>query len=689
MARFSDDFLERLNEATDIVAVVGEHVKLRKAGAEFKGLCPFHNEKTPSFGVNPAKGVFTCRGCGEKGNAAQFLTKLTGQNFRDVVNDLAQRANMPVPQNSSPMEDRQASEIARLTELLQRADRVYREQLRNDPKAMAYLADRGVTPAMIERFGIGYAPGNGRALRQALTDVREADLIAAGLAFKSEFRKGEVMEYMRDRITFPIGSSSGKTVAFGGRILQDNNSGPKYLNTPETLVFKKSAQLFGLHQASNAIRKSGQVVVVEGYLDVVVPSGHGVENVVSPMGTAFSTGSLNKLFGMAEQVVFCFDGDKAGRTAAFKALEISAQAVDDKHRTSYAFLPEGKDPDVFVLDNGPDALRELVRGAEPMSKFLIREFSSRNDLTYAEGKAKFASDTMQVIERIQAPTLKALMIEDVRGVLGPNIPLPGVTPGVPAVQPEPLVEPARSGFRAFKERAAAAARAAASIPGPSLNPKDIQSGHAQAPSDEEPAISATRTLLTAHAVSPSPAYNKIAARAGADHQPAPIAEASTEEGAASTPQAQRKLGFRSARSMVATSREQDFNVVPTPALRMLAFVLRDPQIAAFVTPNEAAYLEGAPGDVDALQAACAAMETSQDEGPEQEVRSERLAAGPAEQRQAILETIKGTNHEAIAKRAMGLPEFLAQDMNVGEECAAIMRLCAKRAQRRVRLGMHR
>lgn len=666
MARYSDDFLESLNEATDIVGVVGQYVKLRKAGAEYKGLCPFHNEKSPSFGVNPAKGVFTCRGCGEKGNAAQFLVKHTGRNFRDVVAELAQRAGIALPKDDSPAQNRQETEIARLNGILQRADKFFRDQLAKSTEAIEYLQSRGVTQAMIERFGIGYAPGNGYALRQALPDVAEKDLIAAGLAFKSEFRDNKVLEYMRDRITFPIASSAGKTVAFGGRKLQESASGPKYLNTPETLIFKKSAQLFGLHQAGPAIRKTGKAIVVEGYMDVVIPSGNGIENVVSPMGTAFSAGALKKIFSMADEAVFCFDGDKAGRTAAFRALEISAEGVDDEHRTRYAFLPEGKDPDVFVVEQGAGALQEMIDKAEPMSKFLLREYASRNDMTCAEGKAQFASQTMSVIERIQAPTLKALMIEDVRGVLGPNIPLPGVTPGIPAMQPAPLVEPARSGFRAFRERAASAAIAAASIP---------SSGAHQTATYAALPPSAVKPKEPAPA--PKPAPKEV--RQEADAQ-VPSAVATAQPAAAAeppNPAPSRSVGFRSMRSMVSTSRAQDDNVVPTPALRMMAFVLRDPQIAAFVTPNEAAYIDGTPNDVDALQAVCAAID----------VDEETMANLNADScRQKIVDALSDTEHADTVDRAMRLPEFQAQDMNVGAECAAIMKRCATRAQRRIRLG---
>lgn len=661
MARYSDEFLESLNEATDIVGVIGQYVKLRKAGAEYKGLCPFHNEKSPSFGVNPAKGVFTCRGCGEKGNAAQFLVMHTGRNFRDVVAELAQRAGIALPTDDNPAQNRQDTEITRLTNILQRADKFYRDQLPKNPEAMSYLEARGVTPAMIERFGIGYAPGSGHALRQALQDVSERDLIAAGLALKSEFRDNTVIEYLRDRITFPIASTSGKTVAFGGRKLQDSAGGPKYLNTPETLVFKKSAQLFGLHQAASAIRKSGKVVVVEGYLDVVVPSGHGIENVVSPMGTAFSAAALKKLFTMANEAIFCFDGDKAGRTAAFRALEISAEGVDDEHRTRYAFLPEGKDPDVYVLEQGADSLHELISKAEPMSKFLMREFASRNDMTCAEGKAQFAVDTMSIIERIPAPTLKALMIEDVKSLLGPNIPLPGVTPGIPAVKPTPLVEPARSGFRAFRGQAAAAAIASASIPSSS----NSVSSRAEAARTARPSKPSPAAAVYADPSKPKPVS------AAADEAAKPVDPEPTQ------PAPARPMGFRSMRNMVSTSRAQDDNVVPTPALRMMAFVLRDPQIAAFVTPNEAGYLDGAPRDVEAVQAACAAVDF--DENTASEI-------DPESHRAKIMAALAGTPHAEAANRAMKLPEFLAVDMNAAEECAAIMRRCATRAQRRIRLG---
>jgi DNA primase len=418
------DYIDRVLGATSIVDVVGEYVKLKKvhSGKEFVGLCPFHGESTPSFSVNAEKRVFLCRGCGEKGNAAQFLTKHVGLSFPQAVSRLAERAGLPPPESSrfELEEDRLKAE---LIGIVRRAGDLYRQALADSPQAIAYLRKRGVDRETQERFGIGFAPGGGKLLTTMMKDVDPALLRKAGLVYESKYGQGGQVDWMNYRVVFPIRNSSGNTIAFGGRSLSERPN-RKYLNSPETLIFKKTSELFGLTDAATSIRKGNSVIVTEGYLDVVVPSGRGVGNIVSAMGTALSQGSIQRLFRMADEVVFCFDGDDAGRSAAMRSLITAAPILTERHSAKFAFLPEGMDPDDFVMQKGPDAFREFVSGALPMSRYIVKEFSAKNDMSSVEGRARFASDSMEVVAQLGSPTLRGLMAQEVAKVVGPDIPLP-------------------------------------------------------------------------------------------------------------------------------------------------------------------------------------------------------------------------------------------------------------------------
>lgn len=662
MAKLPDDYVQRVTDATDIVGVIGEHVKLKKAGAEFAGLCPFHNEKTPSFYVNPGKNVFTCRGCGDSGNAIQFLMKHTGSEFQETVAALAKRAGLPGPM-PSVRGDRENGQYVRLLDVMDRAKAAYQEALQANDQALRYLRERGVTAEMVDRFAIGYAPRGGNFLREKLPDVDEKDLVAAGLVYKSEYEQGKMLEWMNHRIVFPIFSATGKNLGFGGRSLVPGAK-RKYINTPETILFKKGSELFGLHQASAAIRKENQVIVTEGYMDAVVPAAMGVGNVVAGMGTAFSVENLKKLFRMADSVVFCFDPDAAGRRAALRAMEFAAEVVDDRKRCRFAFLPDGTDPDEFVLQNGTEAFRKFIAGSDPMSKFLVREFMARNDMTCAEGKACFASEAMAVIERIQSPLLRAFMIDDVRSVIGPNIPLPGVTPGVEAIVPEPLVTQARSATRVFREHKLKQAVVDA-------QPERPQPVHEAPQTAPEQAVAARVEQPRAQASNENPLGAKPPANAasaeangslGGSVESTPTSEQHRGDGPA-------RLKFRQRPTMIATAREAERQEPPSQALRLLAFILRAPMIAG---PGEmrCTSLAGSPEEIEAVQEAIRVACVPEHEQHRDHPSKDELVA-----------IMKSSAYAKQTQCAMQSTEFQAEDMDVIGEAAAMLAHLAEKVKR--------
>lgn len=450
MARIPDSFLNDLIAATDIVSVIGSAIKLKKSGAQFVGKCPFHADSTPSFSVEPSKKVYLCRGCGATGNVITFLSEHEGSGFREVVERLAKVANMTVPQSSAEDSAIQ-KQLDEIHAVLARAQTIYAEELKSNAEAMAYLAKRSVDASMIERFGIGWGGTMSSVLKKKMPDVSDALLIKAGLSRENEFDKGVSQDWMKYRITFPIRSATGKIIAFGGRSTMENAK-PKYLNTPETLAFKKGNELYGYHEAVNSIRKKNVAVVTEGYLDVVVPSGLGIDNSVSPMGTALSPVAIARLFKVAETVIFCFDGDDAGRLASMKAMEYAAPMLDSRHSAKFALLPKGMDPDDFVLKHGVDAYQSFLDNAMPLSKYVIAEFAARNDMKSAEGRARFAADAMDIINRIEDTVLRAIIGDEVRLAAGIGIPVPGVNAPANAITPTP--EPIRRrGFANMRAKA--------------------------------------------------------------------------------------------------------------------------------------------------------------------------------------------------------------------------------------------
>ena len=403
-----DSFIQELLARVDIVDVIERYVPLKKGGANYQACCPFHSEKTPSFSVSPTKQFYHCFGCGAHGSALGFLMQYSGLGFVEAVEDLAHSLGMQVPQVS----DRVHSERARkapLTELMARAARFYKDQLKLSPKAIDYLKGRGLTGEIAARFSLGYAPDDWQGLQKAFPDYNDMALGECGLVIEND--QGRRYDRFRDRIMFPILDQRGNVIGFGGRVIGQGE--PKYLNSPETPLFEKGRELYGLTHARQAIRDDDTVIVVEGYMDVVALAQHGVGNAVATLGTATTPNHLHKLLRQASRVVFCFDGDAAGRKAAWRALEASLEQLADDKSAGFLFLPPEHDPDSFVRAEGADAFRRLVRQPTTLTEFLLRELKSDVDLATAEGRARLVHEAKPYLQKLAAPILRVQLTKAV------------------------------------------------------------------------------------------------------------------------------------------------------------------------------------------------------------------------------------------------------------------------------------
>ncbi|MCZ2088588.1 MAG: DNA primase [Burkholderiales bacterium] len=409
-------FLQELLARADIVEIVGRYVPLKKTGANFSGLCPFHGEKTPSFTVSPSKQFYHCFGCGKNGNAIGFLMDHTGAGFVETVHELAQQYGLQVPEDErSPAERARAAEQteqrASLTDVLARAADAWRKQLKASPRAIDYLKRRGLSGQVARQFGLGYAPEGWRGLASVFPDYADPLLVESGLVIVSEDDEGKRYDRFRDRIMFPIRSVKGEVIGFGGRVLGDEK--PKYLNSPETPVFHKGRELYGLFEARTALREQGYALVVEGYMDVVALAQQGLGNAVATLGTACTPEHVHKLFRFTDHVVFSFDGDAAGRRAAHKALEAALPLATDTRSVKFLFLPPEHDPDSFVRAEGVEAFAQAVRDAVPLSRFLLDAAAEDCDLQTAEGRSRFAARARPLWQLLPTGALAAQLLGDI------------------------------------------------------------------------------------------------------------------------------------------------------------------------------------------------------------------------------------------------------------------------------------
>ncbi|MBV7544090.1 DNA primase [Acidovorax sp. sic0104] len=388
-------FIQELLARVDVVDIVGRYVQLKKGGANFMGLCPFHGEKSPSFSVSPAKQFYHCFGCGKNGNAISFLMDHAGMGFVEAVQDLAQQVGLQVPDDDiSPQEKERAAAArqkqATLSDVLEKAGDAYRRQLRESQRAIGYLKGRGLSGAIAKRYGLGYAPEGWRSLASVFPHYDDPLLEESGLVIVGEDGQDKRYDRFRDRVMFPIRNVKGECIGFGGRVLGDEK--PKYLNSPETPVFHKGRELYGLFEARTPIREHGYALVTEGYMDVVALAQLGFPNAVATLGTACTPEHVHKLLRFTESVVFSFDGDAAGRRAARKALDGALPHATDTRSIKFLFLPAEHDPDSFIREHGTDAFARHVSEAVPLSRFLVESASEGCDLATAEGRAHMASN---------------------------------------------------------------------------------------------------------------------------------------------------------------------------------------------------------------------------------------------------------------------------------------------------------
>lgn len=408
-------FIQELLARADVVEIVGRYVQLKKGGANFMGLCPFHGEKTPSFTVSPSKQFYHCFGCGKNGNAIGFLMDYAGMNFVEAVKDLAGQYGMQVPEEDiSPAErarqQEQRQKQATLTDVLEKAGAAYRKHLRGAPRAVDYLKNRGVSGEVARQFGLGYAPEGWRSLASVFPQYDDPLLAESGLVIVNE-EDDKRYDRFRDRIMFPIRNVKGECIGFGGRVLGDGT--PKYLNSPETPVFSKGRELYGLYEARNALREAGYVLVTEGYMDVVALAQLGFPNAVATLGTACTPDHVQKLFRFTDSVVFSFDGDAAGRRAARKALDGALPYATDVRTVKFLFLPPEHDPDSFIREHGRDAFARYVGDATPLSRFLIEAAREGCDLTTAEGRAHLASNAKPLWSQLPEGALKRQLLGEI------------------------------------------------------------------------------------------------------------------------------------------------------------------------------------------------------------------------------------------------------------------------------------
>jgi len=390
-------FIQDLLTRADVVEVVGRFVPLKKGGANFMGLCPFHGEKSPSFTVSPSKQFYHCFGCGKNGNAIGFLMEHAGMGFVEAVTDLAQQYGMPMPQDDASPEDRARAQAQRekqqtLTGVLEKACDAYRRHLKESARAVAYFKGRGVSGEIARAFGLGYAPEGWRSLASVFPHYDDPLLVESGLVIaQADESSGAEKRYdrFRDRVMFPIRNVKGEIIGFGGRVLGDDK--PKYLNSPETPVFSKGRELYGLFEARTALRAKGYALVTEGYMDVVALAQLGFPNAVATLGTACTSDHIQKLFRFTDTVVFSFDGDAAGRRAARKALDAALPYATDVRSIKFLFLPAEHDPDSFIRAHGESEFARYVSEATPLSRFLVESAREGCDMGSAEGRAQFAS----------------------------------------------------------------------------------------------------------------------------------------------------------------------------------------------------------------------------------------------------------------------------------------------------------
>lgn len=401
------EFINELLIRTDIIELIDKRVELRKKGNNYVACCPFHNEKTPSFTVSANKQFYHCFGCGKSGNALGFLMDYDHYTFPEAVEYLANQLGMPVPQDNKTIVQR--SSYQAIYDVMAKAAYYYQRQLREHPAAINYLKSRGLSGQIAKEFGIGYAPEHWDNLVKNLATSNDntMQLLNGGLIIKKS--EGNYYDRFRDRIMFPIRDKRGRVVGFGGRIISHGE--PKYLNSPETTIFHKGSELYGLYEVCQFSRQLIRIIVVEGYMDVVALAQHGIRDVVATLGTATTPEHIQRLFRLTEKVIFCFDGDRAGRAAAWRALDVSLPLLQDGWQVQFLFLPDGEDPDSFIRKQGVEQFNHTIDQSLSLPDFLFQHLAEQVDLSQLEGKARLAKLAIPLLDKIPIGVFQHMLYE--------------------------------------------------------------------------------------------------------------------------------------------------------------------------------------------------------------------------------------------------------------------------------------
>jgi len=412
--RIPQHFIDSLINQVDIVDVIDARVPLKKKGHEYTACCPFHNEKTPSFTVSQQKQFYHCFGCGAHGTAIGFLMEYENMEFVDAIEQLAADHHIEVPREDSQF---QGPDNSNVYKVLERAAESYKQQLKQSPRAIEYLKKRGLSGEISKDYGIGYAPDSWDfVLKQASSAAEQKDLATGGMLIEKNNQAGHYYDRFRDRIMFPIRDKRGRTIGFGGRILDQGE--PKYLNSPETPVFHKGKELYGLFEAKKNVRNLETIVIVEGYMDVVALAQNGIRYAVATLGTATTPDQISSILRSVKKLVFCYDGDRAGRKAAWKALENTLPLMRDGYEIRFLFLPDGEDPDTMVRKEGQQAFEQRLQNATPLSDFLITQLKEQTDMSSMDGRAHFAEMAKPLLNKLPESIFKDLLNESVSREIG-------------------------------------------------------------------------------------------------------------------------------------------------------------------------------------------------------------------------------------------------------------------------------
>lgn len=444
MARIPRDFIDQLLDRLDIVEVINARVPLKRQGAEYSACCPFHDEKTPSFTVSPSKQFYHCFGCGAHGTAFDFVMEHEHLSFPEAVEELATSIGMPVPREMASQEP--GEPLKPLYDINAQASDLYRSQLRNHPdaaRAIDYLKSRGLTGEIALDFGLGFAPAGWDSLLKAMLAKgwNKGQLLQAGLI--SEPEPNKVYDRMRERIIFPIRDLRGRVIGFGGRLLgTPQGNAPKYLNSPETPVFHKGRQLYGLFEARKALRHLERLLIVEGYMDVVMLAQQGIRYAVATLGTATTAQHLELLFRHVPQIIFCFDGDRAGREAAWKALKLCLPQLNEGREVRFLFLPDGEDPDSLVQKEGQSAFEVRINGATALSDYLFAEVAQGLDLASPDGRARYGELMRGHLEQLPSGLFAQMLWQRLARAI--ELPLASLQPGFVHQRPTTKTRPVRT-----------------------------------------------------------------------------------------------------------------------------------------------------------------------------------------------------------------------------------------------------